>query len=147
MRERIGIGIGGVSILAIFVVLALTALASLSFVTAQADYRLASKTAVSQQQYYEADTAAEQRVAEVITLAAGNAAWEDALTKSGATVNKGNGTAEISFAQEIDENRSIMATIVLRLDAQGVPTGEWTRTGWQTKAREPQEEETINLLK
>lgn len=147
MRERIGIGIGGVSILAIFVVLALTALASLSFVTAQADYRLASKTAVSQQQYYEADTAAEQRVAEVIQLAAGNVAWEDALTKSGATVSKGSGTAEIGFAQKVDENRSIMATIVLRLDAQGVPTGEWTRTGWQTKAREPQEEETINLLK
>lgn len=147
MKERIGIGIGGVSILAIFVVLSLTALAALSFVTAQADYRLAEKTAVSQKRYYEADAAAEQRVADILKTAADGGAWESELLASGASVQKEDGAAEVSFTQEIDGNRWISAVIELQLDAQGRPTGAWARTSWQTKAREPEDEETFNLLK
>ncbi len=147
MKERIGIGIGGVSILAIFVVLSLTALAALSFVTAQADLRLAEKTAAAQEQYYAADAAAEQQVADIIRAASGNAAWEEAIKSDGLNVVRKAGSAEVGFVQKVDENRSILAAIELRLDAQGVPTGEWTRISWQTKAQEPQSKETMNLLK
>ena len=128
-------------------VLSLTALAALSFVSAQADYRLAEKTAVSQKRYYAADAAAEQRVADILKAAADGGAWESELLAGGATVQRKDGAAEVGFTQEIDENRWISAVIELRLDAQGRPTGAWTRTSWQTKAREPEDEETFNLLK
>lgn len=147
MKERIGIGIGGVSILAIFVVLSLTALAALSFVTAQADLRLAEKTAMAQEQYYAADAAAERQVADIVRTATGNAAWEADLAGNGLTIVRGVGSAEVGFVQKVDENRSLLAAIELQLNAQGVPTGEWARISWQTKAQEPQSKEMMNLLK
>ena len=58
-----GIGVGGTSILAIFVVLCLVTLASLSLVSAQADYGLAKKTAEAAQEYYAADAQAERQLA------------------------------------------------------------------------------------
>lgn len=133
--------------MAIFVVLSLTALAALSFVSAQADYRLAEKAASSQQQYYEADMAAEQRISEIMQTATGNAQWEGALSRQGIEIQRGEEAAEVSFAQQIDETRSISAVLKLQLDQGGIPTGEWERTKWQTTVEEPESEDTVNLLK
>ena len=66
-----GIGVGGTSILAIFVVLCLVTLASLSLVSAQADYGLAKKTAEAAQEYY----------ACLLYTSSNNAGMEEAVEK------------------------------------------------------------------
>ena len=63
---------GGAIIIIIFVVLCLTIFGILSFTTAFADKRLADRTLLSVQQYYEADTAAEQMLAAVYEICYGH---------------------------------------------------------------------------
>ena len=65
----VGIGIGGVSILAVFVILCLTTFAALSLTSAQAGLTLAQKTAQAARSYYDADLAAEQRLAQLAAAA------------------------------------------------------------------------------
>ncbi|MDR1962006.1 MAG: hypothetical protein LBQ16_06960 [Gracilibacteraceae bacterium] len=60
-----GLSVGGSSILVIFVVLSLTIFAALSFMSAQADLRLAEKQAQAAREYYAADSAATERLAEI----------------------------------------------------------------------------------
>ena len=62
------INAGGAIIIIIFVVLCLTIFGLLSFTTAFADKRLADRTLLSVQQYYEADTRAEQMLAAVYQI-------------------------------------------------------------------------------
>lgn len=66
-----GIGVGGSSILVIFVLLCLTAFATLSLTTANADRSLTLRTAQAAQNYYEADARAEEILGEVDYLLVG----------------------------------------------------------------------------
>lgn len=54
-QSQAGISVGSSSILVIFVVLALTAFATLSLVSANSDYRLTQRTVETVTQYYAAD--------------------------------------------------------------------------------------------
>lgn len=62
---KVGVGIGGPSIIMIFVVLSLTTLGALSLVTAKADWNLTKKTADSIATYYEADGEIEEILASI----------------------------------------------------------------------------------
>ena len=64
-----GIGVGGSSILAVFVVLCLTTFATLSLVSANADLRLSRKSAESVSAYYTADAGAQALLAQLDELA------------------------------------------------------------------------------
>lgn len=55
-----GVSVGGSSILVIFVLLCLTTFATLSLVSANADLKLTSKTALATSEYYVADARAEE---------------------------------------------------------------------------------------
>lgn len=63
MNKNHGINIGGSSILMIFVLLCLVTFSVLSYVSANADYKLTKKAAQSVTRYYEADAQAETRLA------------------------------------------------------------------------------------
>ena len=65
-RRGGALGMGSVSILAIFVVLCLTTLAALSLVGAHADYTLAQKNARASASYYAADASAEGKLQEIL---------------------------------------------------------------------------------
>lgn len=69
MREKSGVasgvGVGGSSILVIFVLLCLTTFATLSMVSAGADLRLTDRTVETVQEYYAADARAEEILARV----------------------------------------------------------------------------------
>ncbi len=58
-------GVGASSILMIFVVLCLTMFGVLSFVTANADYKFSTKNANAVENYYEASSSAQQKLAEI----------------------------------------------------------------------------------
>jgi len=64
-KLKAGIGIGGPSIIMVFVVLSLTTLGTLSLVTANSDWRLTQKTADAISKYYAADSEIEEILASV----------------------------------------------------------------------------------
>lgn len=67
-KRSFGISIGSSSILVVFVVLCLTTFATLSLVSANADYRLSRKTADAAASYYALDAAGEELVADVAAV-------------------------------------------------------------------------------
>ena len=62
-KLKMGVGIGGPSIIMIFVVLCFTTLGALSLMTADADWKLTKKVAASVTDYYAADNKAEEILA------------------------------------------------------------------------------------
>ncbi|MDD3193199.1 MAG: hypothetical protein PHE47_05020 [Oscillospiraceae bacterium] len=64
-KRSFGISIGSSSILVVFVVLCLTTFATLSLVSANADYKLSRKTADAAAVYYELDAAGEQLLSDL----------------------------------------------------------------------------------
>lgn len=62
---KMGIGIGGPSILMIFVVLSLTTLGTLALATANADYKFALKAQDNTAKYYAADSKGEEFLSQI----------------------------------------------------------------------------------
>jgi len=63
-KLKMGVGLGGPSIIMIFVILCLTTLGALALMTSNADWKLTKKAADSITAYYEADSQAEEILAE-----------------------------------------------------------------------------------
>lgn len=143
-----GIGAGGISILAIFVVLCLATLAALSLVSARADQNLAEKNARASVEYYQADAKAEETLQKLLTAAKTGPGWEATLQKDGVTVDRRDGAAVASYQVPVNENKNIYAEISLTLSEDGSFTGEWKRLCWQTQVEEDSgaEDENLNLL-
>jgi len=60
-----GLGVGGSSILVIFVLLSLTTFATLALMSAQSSYRLAERVAAASEAYFAADARAEEILAQI----------------------------------------------------------------------------------
>lgn len=131
-------GTGGISILAVFVVLCLTTLATLSLVSAQADLSLAERAAQSATQYYDADARAEEKLAEIVP-ALTQQDWQAAVQGLNCTVEMEDSTALIGYEVPVNEIKTLQAVIQVELDASGRPTGNWTRKIWKTVVAESEE--------
>ncbi len=143
-----GIGIGGVSILAIFVVLCLVTLASLSLVSARADYTLAQKTAESMQEYYGADAQAEVKLGELMALVQEGKTPEE-IANSGFSVKTGGNVAIVSYSVVMNQIKNLYVEIELGLDERGIPTGDYVKTAWQTQVVDDGssgDENTLNVF-
>ncbi len=127
-------GTGGVSILAIFVVLCLTTLAALSLVSAQADSSLAEKASLSTEQYYAADAGAEEKLAEIVGIANGGGDWQATLAGMGYVIEEADGAVVVSFDENINDAKELKVEIEIGIGSDGEPTGEWKRLHWQTQA-------------
>ena len=80
-KLKMGVGIGGPSIIMIFVVLCLTTLSALSLMTANADWKLTQKAADAVTGYYSADNEAEEILASAdASLRAGHPLEADSFT-------------------------------------------------------------------
>lgn len=75
-KIQMSVGVGGPSIIMIFVVLCLSTLGALTFVTANADWKLTKKTAESVVSYYAADGKAEEFLAAADASLKKGEAWE-----------------------------------------------------------------------
>lgn len=64
-KSEIGVGIGSTSIIMVFVVLCLTTFGVLALVTVDGEYKLTQKTAESITHFYEADSQAEELLAQI----------------------------------------------------------------------------------
>lgn len=117
-KRSTGINVGGSSILVIFVLLCLTTFATLSMVSANADYKLTQKTADASLLFYEADAAAEEILSEI----------DGMLTESRGNESTAN-----------DYFRDVMSRIELREDITVARTADATLTlGYQVEMSEQQ---------
>jgi hypothetical protein len=145
-RAQVGIGIGGVSILAVFVILCLTAFAALALVSARADLTFSEKTAQAARAYYAADTAAERRLAQLAETAE-EPGWAAALGGDGYTAETRDGGILVSFTQPVDDTRELCVQVLFGLGPGGTPTGKWERVLWQVRALPyPETKRETNLL-
>lgn len=113
-----GLGIGYVSIIILFVIIALTVLAVLSFQAAGSDIVLTEKSAAFTAEYYAADTAAKQKLAELDGAAeqAGEVFFEDSFAEaaeqlgaSAAAVPEGVRT---EYSVAINERQQLYVSVV-----------------------------------
>ncbi|MDL2215666.1 hypothetical protein LJB77_01115 [Ruminococcaceae bacterium OttesenSCG-928-N02] len=145
MKRSNGMGVGANSILIIFVLLALLSFATLSLTTANADYNLARTAALATQNYYDADTAATQRLAEIDTAlqacttpgmsegayitAAANALGATDLC----TLSTQNGMLFAQYTLAAGEGKDLQ--VELQITLQG--TGRYDIVRWQTVRTNP----------
>lgn len=142
-RNTAGVSTGSVSILAIFVVLCLTTLATLSLVSARADYALSQKTMQSDVEYYAADAAAEEQLGELVgLLQSGGLAGVERDGRF--TVARQDGAAVVQYTVPVNEIKSIFVEIEVGADGGG-----WTRKTWVTQVDDSgrEEEPALNVLK
>ena len=137
-----GTSMGVSSIIAILVILVLVVFSALSITTSKADLKLSQKSANGIQAYYEADAAAEDRMAEVAAFLAKGGAWQTDARAAGFDVSGDeSGGTLVSYTVPVDEFRNL--DVELLVDANGAIS----RKVWQTvpaKAWVP--DESINLF-
>jgi len=120
------------SIIAILVILVLVVFSALTFTTSNADLALSRKAAESTLSFYEADSAAEQRLAAVVEVVRTSENWEEVLTSDGFTVTREESGRAIAWTETIDDVRVLSIEIfaaddgnILRRVWQVEPYGEW----------------------
>ena len=113
MRKRASmptINAGGAIVIIIFVVLCLTIFGLLSFATAFADKRLADRTLVSVQEFYAADTLAEQTLAEIFAEVF-DQVWETQFAEKPATV--------VAFQTPVNDFQAICSEVIIYICDNG----------------------------
>lgn len=126
-RKSSGINIGSASIIMVFSVLCLTVFAVLTFLTANSEYKLAVRSADSVKNYYAADTAACEKVAELQNAAKlGDGSFMALANAAEALGMKTNNTEDgliFEFVQPIDEKQEL--SIMLNYTGSDVETIKW----------------------
>lgn len=137
-----GLGTGGASILVIFVLLCLTTFATLSIVSANADYKLTQRNAQAVQEYYAADLLAGERLAQIDAVLAGPAPFEEGtpaerfhnrLLEQGyenVTVQETPAGVRLSYAVPMSNTRELQVALLVAED------DSWSIEAWQTVTTE-----------
>lgn len=144
-RRNTGVNVGGSSILVIFILLCLTTFATLSMVSAGADLRLTERAVAASRDYYAADAAAEQTLADIDQAVRDTnrvpddsflGRCKDNIAKAApqADIQEQGGDLLVRYSQTINENQEL--SVALRISGDGesrctremwqvVSTGEW----------------------
>ena len=156
------IHIGFSTILMVFTMLCLVTFATLSLLTANADYRLSKKVAAKTEDYYEADLLAREYLLEIDEAleelyqnnAGQNAFCQEALKRLQEMplpqgITKSSASDEMSYGFEIAINDAQILSVVLELqEPQSDTDCFYTIKQWKTTVMcdEENEEETLHLL-
>ena len=113
--SRSGMGAGGISILAVFVVLCITVFAVLSLLSARADHRLSQRSAQTVEEYYAADAACQQTLAGLVQLTQGASTPEEfeikaLLSDHALQVQRQGNALLVSWEEFIDDNTVLCCT-------------------------------------
>ena len=129
-RQKAGLGVGGSSLLMVFIIVCLTTFATLSLVSANADDKLSIKTAETVSAYYDADGRAAERVQAIEALV--QAGQSEQIAAHGLAETTAAGYA---FTEAINDRQSLEVTLAvgptgLRIAAwRVVNTGDWNGDG------------------
>jgi hypothetical protein len=141
-KASFGTTMGVSSIIAILVILVLVVFSALSITTSKADLGLSQKTSNGVIAYYEADSAAEDKVAEVANTIKDGPDWQAKLSKDVFTTTSTSDGTLVAYTVPIDDNRNL--NVRLKVD----DSGEITRDLWQVvPAREWVPDNNLNLFR
>lgn len=129
------IGVGGASLLLIFVLLSFTTFATLSLISANADMKMVLKDAQAVSNYYEADSKAEEIFAQIKEMGMGLGPVVD-----GVQIEKKDEMFIISYSVPIDERRNLE----VKLDLNPANNPEYSIKQWKTVVEEEAYEETLD---
>jgi hypothetical protein len=118
---------GVTSIIAILVILVLIVFAALAITTVKADLNLSERTAAATSAYYEADSAAEERFAEVAKAARGGAGWQGRLGPE-YSVTEEDGATVVAYDVPVNDGRALYVRLKV---AAG---GGVSRELWQARS-------------
>ena len=129
-RQKAGLGVGGSSLLMVFIIVCLTTFATLSLVSANADDKLSIKTAETISAYYDADSRAVERLQAIDALLASGQAEQITAQELAEATETG-----YAFTESISDRQSLAVTLTVR--SQGctvaswrvVNTGDWNGDG------------------
>ena len=132
-KASFGTSMGVSSIIAILVILVLVVFSTLSITTSKADLTLSQKSSESIKAYYQADAAAEDRIAEVAEFIENDGDnWQKGLEQKDYYVSKDKENTLVSYVVPIDENRNLNVELRVSKDGsivrdlwQVVPAKEW----------------------
>lgn len=128
-----GIGVGGSSILSVFVILCLTTFATLALVSAQADLRLTTRSAQSVTLYYQADAQAQELLAELADYSQEALTSQEVQTLTYVTaVEPDPDGVVVRFSIPMDETRNLEGSI--RFDSTGGQEIQYYRVASATPA-------------
>ncbi|AFM00076.1 hypothetical protein Desde_1673 [Desulfitobacterium dehalogenans ATCC 51507] len=121
-KLKMGVGIGGPSIIMIFVALCLTTLGALSLMTANADWKLTQKAADALTEYYAADNEVEEILASV-----------DADLKAGHPLENDSFVIPISDRQNLAVELKSEGTRYTVLSRKIMPASQWDYDQFKTE--------------
>jgi len=131
-KAAFGTSMGVSSIIAILVILVLVVFSTLSITTSKADLTLSEKSSESIKAYYEADSLAENMVAEVAVTIRNGGSWRADLLEKGYNISMDDHGIYVSYTVPIDVNRNLDVELfidnsdaVIRELWQVVPAREW----------------------
>ena len=107
-RQKAGLGVGGSSLLMVFIIVCLTTFATLSLVSANADDKLSIKTAETVSAYYDADGRAAERVQAIEALV--QAGQSEQIAAQGLAETTAAGYA---FTEAINDRQSLEVTLTV----------------------------------
>lgn len=155
-KRSTGINVGGSSILVIFVLLCLTTFATLSMVSANADYKLTQKASEAVSNYYAADCLAEEKLAQIDGLLAQSytadadqyyASSAAALaTVEGVSVSRAGADMQISYTIPASETQELSVVLTTAHPASAAEP-RYVRTAWNivSTVQHDTEGDTLNL--
>ena len=149
-KNMTGISIGSSSVLVIFVVLCLTTFATLSLVSARADYKLTQRTAQATAEYYAADTKAEETFQKLSRALGSAGSWQEqiALMDAAITYEVIGGKILLFYQIPINDQKRLYVELAAELGTDGNPIGSLQRLCWQTQLLEGWEDDgQMNLAK
>ena len=131
-KASFGTSMGVSSIIAILVILVLVVFSALSITTSKADLKLSQKTSDGVIAFFEADAAAEDKLAEVAAAIARGGSWQAALRDLGCEVSSVSGGTRIAYTIPVDEYRNLDVELIANAGGsikrtlwQIVPANEW----------------------
>jgi len=136
-----GIGTGYLSLMMIFVLLCLTMLAALSFSAAESERKYSEKSAAYTKAYYEADTLAKKKLADVAETVAGYTDYSDFMLLSeldaieGISYENPPDGIDINWTTAINDRQSIYSEI--RITDAGLDIISWRTIQGELPDEEP----------
>jgi flagellar basal body-associated protein FliL len=123
------LGVGTLIVLMVLIVLLLCSFSVMSLISAKSDARLTEKAKDAVTIYYDADTKAEQKVAEIEKVLNNAQDWQNGLKYLDVNVNIKDDQSTLSF--EVPMGIQVLSVELEQSLKNGKPSGDFVRIRWQ----------------
>lgn len=125
-RQSSGINIGSASVIMVFSVLCLTVFAVLTFVTANNEYKLSTKSADQVKAYYAADESATETMSQIENIVKTTNSYgliTNEVSSLGVTTETSDGNLILSYTEKMDDYQELH--VKLLFDGSKISVKQW----------------------